>query len=87
MSHYNFICWKLSRSVISRPRSKEKTNALLVCEDQSQLAGIARNKTDGIARGKTKSRKGSKSRKLNTNPMKSVPSQLSHFFEPLSFPL
>ena len=51
-----------------RPRSMEKTNALLVWEEdnfQSQLDGIARNKLngiarnklDGIARGKTKSRK------------------------------
>ena len=60
MSHNNFICWKLGRSAIFKPWSMEKTNALLVWEDDSirtQLDGIARNKTDRIARSKTKSRK------------------------------
>ena len=60
LSCYNFICWKLGHSAISRPWSVEETNALLVGEKdsiRSQLDGIVTNETDGIARSKTKPRK------------------------------
>ena len=61
----------------------EERNTLSAWEEdsvRSQLDGIARNKMNGIARSKTKSRK------LNVNPIKSVPLQLSCFFKPLSSP-